>query len=329
MDLAVNLKHLDLNLLVVFDAVYSARNISRAAEQLAMSQPAVSNALARLRELLGDPLFVRGRRGVEPTVKATQIAQTVRDALAMLGAELAPETLDLATYRRHFRIIMPDVFEPIMMPPILREICAKAPGVTIEALSAFRTDFIKEIRDGTIDLACHIYPAVAAPDIVTETVCDTDLALIARRGHPRVTKSPDIATFMTLDFVVLVPELREVLSPSSNLAAQGFKRREVYTVNKLWAMPPIIERTDLVGIMPRWFHREIAHNFDIEAFDLPVRLPNQHCSLTWLSRNKADPGHTWLRESLSSAFHAHLTRAIAPARKAAIPTAERRRRARG
>ncbi|HEY2069811.1 MAG TPA: LysR substrate-binding domain-containing protein [Rhizomicrobium sp.] len=323
--MAVNLKHLDLNLLVVFDVVYTTRNISRAANQLAMSQPAVSNALARLRELLGDPLFIRGRRGVEPTVKAHQMARTVRDALAMIGHELAPETLDLATYRRHFRIILPDVFEPILMPPLLREICARAPGVTVEALSVFRTDFQKEIREGKIDLACHVYPMAPAPDLVSEMLCDTDLVLLARRGHPRLGKGLDVAIFMALDFVVLVPELREVISASSDLTAQGVKRREVYTVNKLWAMPPIIERTDLVGIMPRWFHREMKKNFDLEAFDLPVKLANQHCSLTWLARNKTDPGHTWLREALSQAFRAHVNRTQAPLRKPGPRGRERRK----
>ena len=302
---AVNLKNLDLNLLVVFDVVYAARNISRAADQLGMSQPAVSNALARLRELLDDPLFLRGRRGVEPTMKATQIAPTVREALQMINRELAPASLDLATYRRHFRIIMPDVFEPIMMPPVLREISRHAPSVTIEVLSAFRTDFIREIRDGTIDLACHLFPA-ASPDIVTETICETDLVLIARRGHPRIKGKLDLATFVKLDFIVLVPELREMLTPSSNLLAQGVQRREVYTVNKLWAMPPMIERTDLVGVMPRWFHREIARNFDIVAHPFPVNLPVQHCSMTWLAKNRLDPGHKWLRESLSGAFAAHM-----------------------
>ncbi|MGH6872932.1 MAG: LysR family transcriptional regulator [Rhizomicrobium sp.] len=325
--MTVNLKHLDLNLLVVFDTIYATRNISRAAEQLAMSQPAVSNALARLRELLEDPLFVRAAKGVEPTVKATQIARTVRQALAMIGQELAPDTLDLTTYRRHFRIIMADVFEPIMMPPLLREICARAPGVTIEVLSAFRTDFLKEIRDGTIDLACHIYPAVTAPDIVTETLCDTDLVLLARRGHPRLKGALDVATLMALDFVVLVPELRELLSSSTSLAAQGIKRREVYTINKMWAMPPIVERTDLVGFMPRWFHREIARNFDIVAHDLPMPIANPHCSMIWLARNKSDAGHSWLRERLSAAFQAHLTRALAPPRRPQSQTRERRRRA--
>jgi DNA-binding transcriptional LysR family regulator len=298
---AVNLKHLDLNLLVVFDVVYSTRNISRAAEQLSLSQPAVSNALARLRELIGDPLFVRARRGVEPTLKADEIAQTVREALAMLGQRLAPQSLDLSTYRRHFRIIMPDAFEPIMMPPVLRTITAQAPHVTVEGLSAFRTDTVKELRDGTVDLAVHVSPANEA-DIVSETIGSTDVVLLARRGHPGISGPLDASTMRTLPFVVLVPELRNMLFPAASLLAQGMKRREIYSASKIWALPAIIERTDLVGILPRWFHREIADNFHIDAHELPVKVPDQPCSLIWHARNRADPGHIWLRDSLRATF---------------------------
>jgi DNA-binding transcriptional LysR family regulator len=296
-----NLKTLDLNLLVVFDVVYSTRNISRAAEQLAMSQPAVSNALARLRELLGDQLFLRGRRGVEPTIRANEIAQTVREALQMIGRQLAPAELDLSTYRRHFRIIIPDAFEPIMMPPVLREIHEKAPNVTVEGLSAFRTDFIKEIRDGVVDLAVHVFPATAM-DIVTEPICNTDIVLLARRNHPSIGKTVDAKLLGELGYVVLVPELQNVLTPASIFLAHGIKRREIYAVNKLWALPSIIERTDLVGLLPRWFFREVAENFDLVSYELPINMSQQHCCMTWHIKNKTDPGHTWLRESLKAAF---------------------------
>lgn len=301
--MAVNLKHLDLNLLVVFDVVYSTRNISRAAEQLSLSQPAVSNSLARLRELIGDPLFVRGRRGVTPTLKADEIAQTVRDALAMIGERLAPGQFDLSTYRRHFRVIMPDAFEPIMMPPVLRTITEHAPHVTVEGLSAFRTDFEKEIRDGTIDLAVHVAPPTA-PDLEIMPLGGTDVVLLARRGHPGITGPLDAATLRALPTVVLVPELRNLLSPKADFLARGIKRREVYVANKIWAVPAIIERTDLVGVLPRWFHREIAKNFDIVAHELPMELPNQGCAMIWHVRSRTDPGHRWLRESLAAAFHA-------------------------
>jgi DNA-binding transcriptional LysR family regulator len=301
----VNLKTLDLNLLVVFDVVYATRNISRAAEQLAMSQPAVSNALARLREILDDQLFLRGRRGVEPTLRANEIAATVREALQMIGRQLAPAELDLSTYRRHFRLIMPDVFEPIMMPPVLREIYERAPGVTVEGLSAFRTDFIKEIRDGVVDLAVHVFPA-QANDIVSEPICETDIVLLTRRGHPLVGKSLDIKTLGELGYVVLVPELQNVLSPPSSFLAHGIKRREVYAANKLWALPAIIERTDLAGLMPRWFFREMADNYDIVPHEMPIEMQKQHCCMTWHIKNTNDPGHTWLRESLKAAFRKRL-----------------------
>src|SRR6195952_4618132 len=117
---AVNLKNLDLNLLVVFEAIYSAGNISHAATQLAMSQPAVSNALARLRELLNDQLFVRATRGVEPTTKAKAMIGPVREALGLIGTQLGRSGEDdLASYRRTFRISPMDVLEPLIIPPLL------------------------------------------------------------------------------------------------------------------------------------------------------------------------------------------------------------------
>jgi DNA-binding transcriptional LysR family regulator len=304
---AVNLKNLDLNLLVVFDTVYATRNISRAAEQMALSQPAVSNALSRLRELLGDPLFVRARRGVEPTTRATQIAGTVREALAMIGQQFAPAELDLATYKRHFRVLMADVFEPIVMPPLLRAIADRAPHVTVETIGVFGSDFVRQIREGLLDLAVYVFPPVAQ-DIVNETLGDSDLVLVARRGHPQIAGKLDLATWRLLPHIVLVPEVRNAITAPTNIAAQRIERREVYAVPRVGAMPPIIERTDLVGLMPRWYFHEMVRNFDVVAHELPVAVPNQPCCISWHAKNTADPGHIWLRETLGAAFRAHLQR---------------------
>src|ERR1700710_1194116 len=154
----VNLKDLDLKLLVVFEAIYSTGNISRAADKLAMSQPAVSNQLARLRELIGDPLFARGRRGVEPTVKAETMIGPVREALGLIGRQFGDATeIDLATYRRTFRISLLEALEPMLMPPILNQIAERAPGVSIEGILP-RPEFAQDILDGTLDLVCYAYP---------------------------------------------------------------------------------------------------------------------------------------------------------------------------
>jgi DNA-binding transcriptional LysR family regulator len=293
----VNLKNLDLNLLVVFEAIYSTGNISRAAVQLSMSQPAVSNALARLRSLIDDPLFVRAKRGVEPTSKAREMIGAVREALDLIKRQLDGTHLDLAAYRRQFRILMPDFLEPIMMPPLLKLITEQAPGVSIESPPVFRMDFANELLSGTLDLACYIYP-VNAPDIVTVPICPVDVVIIARRQHPRIGATLDIETFQSLKQVTLIPELRALTHVEKDMAASRVQRHVVYMVGKLWSVPPIVERSDLVGTVPRRFAEEISKNFDIAIYDPPVPIAEQHLYMMWHRKNEHDPGHRWLRETL-------------------------------
>ena len=298
----VNLKNLDLNLLVVFEAIYSAGNISHAADQLAMSQPAVSNALGRLRELVGDQLFMRARHGVEPTGKAKEMIGPVRDAMALIKSQLGGhDTIDLATYTRQFRILVFDPLEPILMPPVIQRIIHEAPGVSIECPPPFRMDFTKELLAGTLDLACYVYPA-SAPDIVTVPVCPVDLVVIARRGHPQIGKSLNVETFMKLKHMMLIPELRNVAHVDKDMAANRVERKGAYMVGKMWSMPPMVERTDLVAIIPRWFAVEVSHNFDIEFYKVPIPLAEQHMYMMWHRKNEHDPGHRWLREILLAAI---------------------------
>ncbi len=139
-----SLRHLDLNLMVVFEAVYASGNISQASKHLALSQPAVSNALARLRMLMDDPLFVRSKTGVAATPKARRMIGPVRDALKLLGAQIDLGETDFATYERHFRIVISDPMEAVMMPAVVNALAAKMPKVTLECLSGFRADFVHE-----------------------------------------------------------------------------------------------------------------------------------------------------------------------------------------
>lgn len=121
--MAFNLRKIDLNLLVIFEALYATGSTGRAAERLGMSQPAVSNALGRLRDLIGDQLFVRDTRGLKPTSKSNEIIRPVREALGVIGSQLiTSDSIDLSTYQRQFRVIIADPFEPILMPPIVRAI---------------------------------------------------------------------------------------------------------------------------------------------------------------------------------------------------------------
>ena len=292
----VNLKTLDLNLLVVFEAIYSAGNISHAADHLAMSQPAVSNSLARLRDLLDDQLFVRAKRGVTPTTKAQAMIGPVREALGLIGIQLGGKEIDLKSYRRTFRISAMDVIEPLVMPPLLNMITGSAPGVSIEGVAS-RPDIVQDVLDGTLDLACFIYP-VTSPEISIVPIGPVDLVAIARPDHPMIGNKLEAGVMNELSYVALSAELRGFTQVDRELLVHGIKRRIVMSVSRLWSVPSIVAETDLVGMVPRAFARHVAKIFDLVIHELPVPLAEQHLYLMWNIKVDTDPGHSWLRELL-------------------------------
>lgn len=301
-----NLKNVDLNLLVTFEAIYATSNISRAADRLGMSQPAVSNALARLRDLIGDPLFVRATHGVEPTIKAREMIRPVREALGVIGRQLGSDTtIDLATYKRIFRIIIVDTLEPIMMPPVVRTLMSQAPHIEIECIQG-DVKFSEGIRAGTIDLACFSYP-IDTTDMIVKPICPVDLVIVSRRNHPGINKPFDLETFHQLPQIAIGRELRGQTNIDRNLIAGGMPRRVAYMAAKIWSIPPMVERTDLIGILPRRFVHEIAGNYALDIHELPIELPEQFLYMVWHTNSELDPGHKWLRESMIDAAQSNIS----------------------
>jgi DNA-binding transcriptional LysR family regulator len=299
--MAVNLKNVDLNLLVIFEAVYSTGNISRAADRLSMSQPAVSNALARLRELIDDPLFVRAARGVEPTSKTREMINPVREALGLIGRNLDKKAIDidLSTYKRIFRVIIVDTLEPIIMPTLVRTMLAEAPGVDIECVQG-DARFAEAIKTGTIDLACFGFP-IDTTGFVVQPISPMELVMVSRRDHPGIDKPLDLETFQRLPQIALGREMRGLTGIDKILIARGTPRRVCYMASKIWSIPPMVERTDLVAILPRRFVEEVARNFELDIHELPIDIPEQFTYMTWHANSELDPGHRWLRESMMRA----------------------------
>jgi len=295
-----NLKNVDLNLLVIFEAIYATSNISRAAERLGMSQPAVSNALARLRELIDDALFVRAPGGVEPTIRARDMIRPVREALGVIGQQLGDNgAIDLPNYKRIFRVILVDALEPIIMPPVVRTLMSEAPNVHIECIQG-DAKFYEGIAAGTIDLACFAFP-VDTTDMIVKPICPVDLVVVSRRDHPAITRPLDRETLQGLTQIALGRELRGLTSVDKGLMARGMPRRVGYMASNIWSMPPMIERTDLVGILPRRFVEEIAGNFALDIHEMPIEMPEQFVYMMWHANSELDPGHKWLRESMMQA----------------------------
>ncbi|MBV9559570.1 MAG: LysR family transcriptional regulator [Bradyrhizobium sp.] len=299
----MNLGKLDLDLLIVFEAIYSSTDISDAAKQLGMSQPALSNALDRLRMLMGDPLFTAGQHGLEATAKAQQMIAPAREALG-IGQRSGTHAINLATYRRHFRILLIDPIEAIVMPPVLRLIADQAPYISIESCLPTSPDLAEQLRSGALDLAC--YPcSFDAPDIVTLPICPVEMVAIARHGHPDIGDALDLATYTRLGHVALLPELQANLHVEEDLAAHQASRRIVCLVTKVWSIVSLVERTELIGHLPRWFAAEIADHFSVTIHPLPFHNSEQYLHLIWHVKNGTDPGLCWLREAMLAAVRQH------------------------
>lgn len=293
-----NIRNIDLNLLVVFDAVFATGNISHAAKQLALTQPAVSNAIARLRDHFDDPLFTRAGRGMTPTSRSQQMIGPIRDALQLIRQQVEGDAeINLATYKRTFQILILDPLEPILMPPLLQTITEQAPHVVVESRPPTQADVIKQIVDGTIDLACYPF-LTSAPGLMIAPLGPCDYIVVARRGHPKIGKRLDQATYMSLGHVALINELRKHSTIDRDVTTRAGTRRFVYMVNKVWSVPAIVASTDLVCVLPRQFALKVAPIFDLVIHEAPVPIEEQEYHMMWHERHNSDPGHKWLRDAL-------------------------------
>jgi DNA-binding transcriptional LysR family regulator len=304
---AQRLKNIDLNLLVIFEAIYATGNMSRAAKRLGMSQPAVSNAVSRLREIVGDPLFVRSASGVEPTARTRQLIHPVRESLNIIGHHLGTLQPFDATYKRVFRITIIDPIESLIMPAVIAKLLKEAPGLSIECVQA-HPDLYDDIRAGSLDMACFPYP-VDITDLVVKPIARLFPVVISRRNHPEIVKPLDRETFQRLPHLALGRTLRGLTNIDKNLAVALGARSVVYMVAKVWSIPALVEQSDLLGVLPRAFAESVCEKFDLDIHELPIEIPEQHIYLAWHTNSENDPGNIWLREAMFQAAREHETAA--------------------
>lgn len=295
------LKNLDLNLLIVFEAVYSSGNISQAAKSLGISQPTISNALSRLRETLDDSLFVRSGRGVKPTPKAVTMIGPIREALQMIeGGVSGDEGFDPTVSKRHFRIVAMDSIEAFIAPHLIK-LVQNHPSVTIENLPIISTSMVDGLHDGLLDVVLANF-LNDSQDCTCLPLLTPSLSMIARRGHPKIDGTFTQTHFETLSHIALVPKLRALSRLEEGLRAQNITRHIVYSVTKFWAFPHIVATTDLVGILPTAFAHLAAQNYPLEIHALPFDYPPEKLYMTWKTSRTNDPGHRWLREQITLAL---------------------------
>ena len=297
----LNNSNLDLNLLAVFEAVYSAGHVTRAAKNLHMSQPAVSNALARLREALSDPLFLRTGAGMEPTPRARRLIGPVREALALIEQGLgAPVRFDYASATRRFRLATSDYGEAVILPRLLDHLGRYAPGLRVEAVPIIRKSLPTELDGGEVDLAVGNIPFLDAA-FNSRHLMEEAFVVVARRDHTSISGAElDLETFVKVRHVGLTPRSPDGAAVDQVLAAMGRRRFVVAEVPNFLSVPTIVAQTDLISTLPSRLADSYARPMGLKLLPLPLDLKPVSVRAYWHQRDNRDPAHEWLRGVLTN-----------------------------
>ena len=303
---AMDQRHFDLNLLRVFRAVYIARNVRRAAEQIGLSQPAVSHGLTRLRLQLKDPLFVRAPGGVMPTARAHHFARSAEAALAMVETALdETEHFDPLTSERRFVLHMSDLGQGEFLPVLMEHLHTHAPHLRIEATQLPLDDVLPALEQNRIDLALGYLPDVRGTE--HEQMIVDRYVILARKSHPHAATLGTRRGLQQLEYIVSLshPE------PAKALTRLGLAEQVRMTLPHYGAAPDVLCRTDLAVIIPERPALRYAKNFPLVIRELRIDLPPLEIWVHWYWRMAHDPGHRWLRETLSGLYAKGSARASA------------------
>lgn len=285
----------DLNLLPIFVALMEERSVTRAAERLGMTQPALSNALARLRTMLQDQLFIRERYGIQPTPVALELAPAIADALARLDdAVLGQQDFDPAHAERLFTIAPNGYVEFVLVPAIVARLAQVAPGIRLR-LTPYGNDLSETgVISGTT--AMVLGRIVDPPDnLVVQHLMDESLECVVRAGHPEVGEAITRDQFEHLRHVNVMPPGRIRAGVFQALAQQQLKRDVAISVTNFFAVAEMVAVTDYCTTLPRLICNRLRHDPRLKVLPAPVDLGQFPVEIAWHVRYRHDPAHRWLR----------------------------------
>ena len=308
---APNFRTLDLNLLRVFDQVMAERNLTRAARNLAMTQPAVSNALNRLRDALGDRLVTRSGYGVEPTVRALALWPAIADALRQLEASITPGDFVASEANNTFVLAMADATGAELMPGMVEIIERDAPGVSVRVLPLTTRDPRQLLDDGQVDLAVGFFPAVLA-DLTAqaqrggmaafdhERLYNGKYVCVMRQGHPLAKGPFTLKRYCAAHHLLVSFSGRAYGFVDEALAALGKTRRVVLTVNQFFTAGRVVSTSDLLTVLPSHFVNVTGIADRLAIRELPFDMPPVHVDALWHRRQNQRSDHAWLRLAIAA-----------------------------
>jgi DNA-binding transcriptional LysR family regulator len=299
----MELHELDLNLLVTFNHLLIERRVSRVAENLGVSQPAVSNALARLRRQFGDELFLRTPRGMEPTPFAEQLAESVGEALALIhGGVNQRSSFDPPTAQRAFTVGMTDIGEICFLPTLTERLRHDAPGVTLSTVRNTAVNLRDEMEAGKVDLAVGLLPQLKAGFFQRRLFAQRYVCLL-RRGHRLARrKKMTLAEYAAAEHLVVVSAGTGHGRVDELLQRSGIVRTVRLTVPHYVGVGHILQGSDLVATVPERLADELVEPFGLAKLPHPARLPDVAINVFWHAREHRAPANRWLRGLLFDLF---------------------------
>jgi DNA-binding transcriptional LysR family regulator len=297
---AMDMRKVDLNLLVVFDAMARHHSVNRTAEALGLSQPATSAALARLRTLFDDALFVRTGSQMEPTPRAQELAPVVQRVVEAIRTEiLQPPAFDPATADRGFTILTPDIGEVAFLPGVLRRLRQEAPRVRLTALAMPREQAAQALESGAADLAVGFFPDLRKAGFFQQGLFKTSYACIGWSDSGPREDRLTLKQYLAARHVVVRPDGREH-TLDRYLEEKDWRRDVALELSHFMSLLAILPGSDLVATVPQDIATVLARHIPLRRIELPFKPPRIDVQQFWHRRMQHDAGHVWLR----GVFHA-------------------------
>ncbi len=293
----INLSSVDLNLLVIFDALITEGHVTRAAERIGLTQPAVSHALNRLRGLFGDPLFVRAPHGMSPTPVALDMAASIRSILDQVETVLTRDRIFVPeTSTRQFRLGLSDYAACVLLPTLNTRIERDAPGVSLVVHNASHSTGLDMLEDDTVELVAGNFPTPPAY-MREELLYEEDFVCAGRTGHSALANGLDLARYLALRHLQVSTKSEPYGYVDTVLKAQGLRRTVAVTASHFLMAPLLVESSDLVATEPRRLF--IPYTGRLTLTTPPIAIPPFRVVQAWHARYTTDTGHAWLRRLVS------------------------------
>ena len=298
----MHISRVDLNLFIVFEAIYTEGSVTRASLKLNLTQPAISHALGRLRVMFDDPLFVRQGHLMVSTPLSRSIIEPVRQSLR--GFEVTLNKLnrfDPATTEKEFTLALRDVLESTVLPPLMVALEQAAPQAKVAAVQVDRRELESELQAGTLDCAIDVLLPLS-PEIRHVRILADRTLVVARRGHPRLLNGITLDTYLKEEHILASSRRKGPGIEDFELSRLGLQRKIRLRCQHYFAACRVVSQTDLILTMPERYARVANQQFDNQLLPLPLEMPAWDVYLYWHANVEDDPANKWLRERLTAAM---------------------------